>query len=111
MLDLDARVHLHEVERTVLVEQHLDGAGADVIDGLRSLHRCFTHLLAQFRGHRRARRFFDQFLVTTLHRTIALAEVDDAPVTVAHDLEFDVARPREVFLDVDVAVAERRERL
>ena len=34
MLHLDAGVHLHEVERPVLVEQHLDRAGADVVDRL-----------------------------------------------------------------------------
>src|SRR5437773_8820121 len=30
VLDLDARVHLHEVERAVLVEQELDRPGPDV---------------------------------------------------------------------------------
>ena len=30
MLDLDARVHLHEIETLVLVEQELEGAGARI---------------------------------------------------------------------------------
>ena len=42
-----------------------------------------------------------------LNRALALAEVHDVAVMVADDLELDVARVLEVFLDVDVAVAER----
>ena len=34
MLDLQARVHLEEVERAVVVEQELDGAGVGVADRL-----------------------------------------------------------------------------
>ena len=49
--------------------------------------------------------------MAALHRAVALTEVDDVAVTVAEDLELDVARPREVLLDVDVAVAECRQRL
>ena len=32
VLYLNARVHLHEVVRSILVEQHLDRAGADIVD-------------------------------------------------------------------------------
>ena len=52
VLDLDARVHFHEVERAVGVEQHLDRAGADVVDGLGAGHRGGTHLGAQRRASR-----------------------------------------------------------
>ena len=37
--------------------------------------------------------------------------MDHVAELVAHDLELDVARPREILLDVHVAVAERRQRL
>src|SRR5207237_4393553 len=87
-----------------------DGAGADVVDRLGALHRRLSHLLAQLRRHRRTRRLLDQLLVAALHRAIALAQVDDATVTVAHDLEFDVSRARKILLDVDFAVSKRRER-
>ena len=35
MLDLQARIHLHEVERAVAVDDELDRAGTDVADRLR----------------------------------------------------------------------------
>ena len=111
MFDLDARVHLHEVVRAVLVEQHLHGARAEIADRLRAEHGGVAHLLAQRRRHGRARRLFNQLLVASLDGAVALAEVDAVAVRVAEDLELDVARPLEVFLDVDGAVAERGERL
>src|SRR5690349_5242386 len=107
MLDLNARVHLHEEERSVFVEQHLDRSSANVVDGLRALHSGVTHAHPKIGRHRRARRFFDQLLVPSLHRAIAFTEMNDVPVTVAEDLEFDVAWAGEVFLDVDIAVTER----
>ena len=50
VLDLDAGIHFHEVERLVFVEEHLDGTGTDVVDRLRSLYRRLSHSLAQVLG-------------------------------------------------------------
>jgi hypothetical protein len=46
--------------------------------------------------------------VVALHRALALAQVDQVALTVAEELELDVPRPRDVFLEVDGVVAERR---
>ena len=46
-------------------------------------------------------------MVAALDRTVALTEVDDLAVTVAEDLEFDVARFFDVVFDVNRTVAER----
>src|SRR6267378_934367 len=110
MLNLDAGVHFHEVERLVLVEQHLDGAGADVVDRLRALHRRVAHSVAQILVERGTRSFLDELLVTALHRAIALSQMDDVAVTITHDLELDVPRAVQILLDVDLAVAERGKR-
>ena len=53
MLDLNARVHLHEVERPILVEQELDRAGPDVADRARQLHGGIADVLAQRLIHHR----------------------------------------------------------
>ncbi len=91
MLDLQPRVHLHEPELAVL-EQELDGAGADVADCLRRLDRGFAHGRAQLRVHRRGGRFLEQLLVAALDRALALAEVDAVAVRIREDLHLDVAR-------------------
>src|ERR1700716_990619 len=102
MLDLDAGVHFHEVEGLVLVEQHLDRAGADVVDRLCALHCRVAHSFAKVLGERNAWRLLDELLMTALHGAIALAEVDDGAVPVTHDLELDVPRALEILLDVDL---------
>src|SRR5450759_1201605 len=53
VLDLHPRVHLHEVEPVVRVEQELDGAGVDVAHGADRLERRLPHLGAQLRRERR----------------------------------------------------------
>ncbi|MNC91474.1 hypothetical protein D3C83_77450 [compost metagenome] len=52
VLDLQARVHLHEVERAACFDDELDGAGVHVTDGL-----CGAHGSG---GHGRARRRVDE---------------------------------------------------
>ena len=47
VLDLHARVHLHEVEAAVAVEQELDGAGALVVRRHGGGHGGFAHLPPQ----------------------------------------------------------------
>ena len=96
VLDLQARVHLHEVVLTAGVEQAFDGAGAAVGDRTRGRHRHRAHAPAQLcavrAGQGRRRRLFDHLLVSTLDRTVALAQVHDVAVAVGEDLNLDVAR-------------------
>ena len=111
VLDLDPRVHFHEVVRAVRVEQHLDGPRADVADRGGAEDGGVPHAGAQLGRHGRTGRLFDQLLVPPLHRAVTLAEVDHRALRVAQDLELDMPRPREVLLDVHVAIAERGQRL
>ena len=50
--------------------------------------------------------FLDNLLVAALDGAIAFAQVDDAALVVAQNLEFDVVRVFDVFLDVNAGVAE-----
>src|SRR4029077_4437780 len=43
MLDLDASVHLQEIEAARLIEQELAGAGVDVTGGARHPYRALSH--------------------------------------------------------------------
>jgi len=105
VLDLQAGIHFEEIEGARLVEQKLDGAGADIIDRLRCLDRRRAHLFAQFGRHHRTGRFLDHLLVAPLHRTVALAEMDGIAMAVRKDLDFDMARPDDRLLENQFAVA------
>ncbi len=107
MLDLQARIHLEEVEVALLVGDELDRAGVGVAAGLCRLHGDFAHLPPHFGGRNRRRSFFEHFLVAALHRAFALAEVDAVAMLVGENLHLDVPRILDELLDIDFAVAER----
>ena len=110
VLDLQPRVHLHEIERAVARERiggdELDRAGAHVADRLCARDRGTSHRAAMLRSHERRRRLLQHFLVSSLHRAIALEQVDRVAVRIGEHLDLDVARRRQVFLDQHAVVAE-----
>ena len=110
VLDLQAGVHLEEVELAVLV-QELDGAGVVVAARLGDLDGRLAHRLADLVGELRRRALLDQLLVAALGRAVALADPHAVAVLIADDLHLDVAGPGEVALDVALVAAEALERL
>ena len=105
VLDLHARVHLEE-EVLAVLEQALDRAGRAVAHGARGVRADLADLLAQLRVDRRRGRLLDQLLVAPLHGAVALEQVDDVAVVVGEHLDLDVARVRQVALDVDGRIRE-----
>ena len=110
MLHLQARVHFHEVELSV-VDDEFDGAGAAVVDRSSRRHRGLAHLAAAFDRHAWRGRFFGDLLMAALHRAIALEQINRIPMVVPEHLHFDVPRRREVFLDQYAIVLEAGRRL
>ena len=114
VLDLQARVHLHKVEGArVLVQDELDGAGADVADGQRRRARLVPQVAAGGVVEPRRGALLEDLLVAALHAAVALAQRDAVAVAVGEDLHLDVARAHHVLLDQHhlAAVAEAGARL
>jgi hypothetical protein len=116
MLDLQARVDLHEVEPGrlsvfVRFDDELHGAGVDVVDRARGGDGGRAHFEAPFgRQHGRGR-FLEHLLVAALRGAFALVEVDHVAVRVAEDLDFDMARVVHVALEQHAVAAEGIARL
>ena len=55
--------------------------------------------------------FLDELLVPALDRAFAFAQVDRVPFFVGHKLYLDMTRLEDILLQIDVGIAERRERL
>jgi hypothetical protein len=51
MLNLEARVHLEEVETGLRIHEELYGPGVVVLDRLDRRHRCLAKLAAEFVVH------------------------------------------------------------
>src|SRR5699024_5687321 len=98
--DLQARVHLHEVEAArVLVEDELDGAGADVADGGGGLAGLVPEVAAGGVVEVRGWGLLEDLLVAALDAAVALAEGDGVAVAVGEDLDLDVAGADNVLFD------------
>ena len=91
VFDLEPGVHLHEIKLPLGVEQKLHGACADVAHGAGAVHRHLPHACPQLGVHGGRGRFFDQLLVTPLHRAVALTQVHHMPVAVGQQLDLDMA--------------------
>ena len=107
MLDLQPRVHLHEVELAGWIEQEFQRACALVADRLDGGDRDRAHPRPQLRRHLRRRRFLDQLLVPPLHRAVTLAEMDGVAVAIPEHLNFDVAGIDDGALQNHGRIAER----
>ena len=99
MLHLQTRVHLHEEEVHVhlacslvvaLFHNELNCARAYVVHCSGSSYRRFTHLFTQCFRQTGRRRLFQYLLMTTLHRAIALHEVNAISLRIAKHLNFNV---------------------
>ena len=108
---LDPRVHFHEIEIFLFIQKELDGSRILISDCFRRPDRRLPHLFAEFIGDRRRRGLFKDFLVSSLDRAVALAEMDDISVSVTQDLEFDMARILHKPLDVHGIVGKSFDRL
>ena len=72
VLDLQARVHLDEVEALVLVDEELDRARPDVPHFGREPDGCRGHRVARRRVKPRGGRFLYELLPASLQRALAL---------------------------------------
>ena len=106
VFDLDSRVDFDEVEVVLLVDDEFDGCGVVVIGLFDHPHGSIAHGFSGRLGESRRWAFFDEFLMATLDRAIALVEMNDVSVLVGDDLDFDVPRAIDVAFEIDAGVTE-----
>ena len=108
VLDLQAGVHLEEVEALVAVDEELDGAGAGVADARRRRDRRRAHRLPGLLADEGRGRLLDDLLVAALDGALPLEQVHGVAVVVGQHLDLDVPRVGDVPLGVHRVVAEAR---
>ena len=113
MLDLKARIGLDEGEGILAIwiglriHQKLERAQTAIGAGLGHAEGRIDQPLTQSGRQARARRDLDQLLMLTLQGTFALAKGQNH-VTVAYDLDLDMASPADQSLDIEPAIAKGR---
>ena len=106
MLDLDARVHLDEIELAILVKK-LDRADAEVLQLAHGLGDDLADLVTRDDVERGRGAFLHHLLMAALQRAIALAEMNGVAAAVTNQLDLDMARSLQIFFEIDRVVAER----
>ena len=110
MLDLQARVHLHEIELAVFTGDEFNGAGTAIVDRARRRDGRIAHSLAHLivdLVEKRRRCFFENFLMPALDRAFALKQVHHIAVGVAKHLKLDMVRAFDIAFDQYIVIAER----
>ena len=111
MLDLDAGVHLDEIETLgFVVIEIFDRAGAAITDRTGQRDRAVAQFAPCLRRECRRRRLLPHLLPAPLQRAFALEAVHRL-AAVAEDLHLDMARAGNHLFQVKIAVAEGGERL
>ncbi len=112
VLHLKAGVDLQKPEAIAPgVIDKLHGACAAIIDRFAERHRGGVQGLAGRLRQTRRGRLFHHFLVTTLERTVALAERRHVTLAIAQDLHFQVTRTADEFLYKHAVIAEKLQAL
>src|SRR5579875_884355 len=106
VLDLQAGIHFHEIVTVRLVHQEFERASVAIANLHDRIDSLLANFGAQFRRQVWAGRFFEHFLIATLARAIALAQMDAMPEIIDQHLDLDMACLRQVALKVDPIVAE-----
>ncbi len=111
MFDLQTRVHFHEIERTVGIEQKLNRPCPRIANRLGGGHGGGAHFGANICGKPRRRRFFNHLLMAPLDGTVTFEQINRIARVIGKNLNFDMARPRQVFFDEHMFIAESGQRL
>ena len=106
VLDLDARVHLHEEVLAVGCEEPFDRPGGPVAGRARRIDGERPDAGPERSVDTGRGRLLDELLVTPLDRAVALAEVDDVVVGVREHLHLHVPRIDQIALRVHGGIAE-----
>ncbi len=111
VLNLDARVHLHEGVRPVGGDQKLHRTGVDIAHMPRERQRVRAQPVTDGGVEQGSGRDLDDLLMAPLHRAVPFVQVDDFARGVAEHLHLDVAGPVEGLLEEDRPVSKGCRRL
>ena len=102
MLNLDAGIHLDEVEVEVPVDDKLHRAGIGIAGCFHQLLRRNSHLVPNFRRQPRRGRLLDQLLMPALETAITLAKMDHLAMVISEDLDLHMPGLLHVLLEINI---------
>ena len=111
MLDLDARIGLHEDDRAVLAEEELTGRSADVADMGEQAGRGFGDDALLLGAEERSGCLLDDLLVATLQSAVTRGHDPHISMGIGQALSLDVTGAHDLLLDEALTATEGTLRL
>ena len=109
MFHLDSWIDFDEIPLLrIHVVQKLHRAGVAIIRFACQPHCCIAQFRADARWQIRGRCNLNDFFMPQLHRTIALVKMQQIAMMIGENLDFQMPRPRQIFLQENGSVAKRR---
>ena len=105
MFDLQTGVHLKKVKILCAVDDKFHSPRAGIPHRLRQCTGLLTHGLAHFGGEEWARGLFNHLLIAPLNRTLALIEINAIAMAISQDLNLNMARLGDEFLNKNPVIA------
>ena len=105
MLNLHASIHLNKIKFVIFI-QELKCTRATVTNCLTGLGTTVTNFITDFLGNTRRRRFFNNLLMTTLHGTVTLRQMNSITVLISKHLKLYMTRCFQVFLHIHHVITE-----
>src|SRR5690625_740224 len=106
MLNLDTRVHFDEIKLATLVKK-LESPGASVFEFAAGLYRTLADALDQLTRNTWGGCLFDNLLMTTLHRAVALAQPNRVAMFIGQYLYFNMTWVFEVLFHIALGITKR----
>ena len=103
MLYLNSSVHLNKVKAAIFIEK-LKSTGTAIADLNTGLSAAFKYRLTHFFGNAGSRSFFQDFLMTSLQGTVAIAQMNSMALAVGEYLNLNMARVLEKLLHIHRAI-------
>ena len=106
MLHLEPHIHFHKPEIAFTIQQKFKRTRADITDLFYSIY-CKLHYLFALRIIYSGRgRFLQQLLISSLKRTVTVAETDGVSVLIGEDLQFNMSCRVNIFFKIQAAISE-----
>ena len=106
MFYLDTRIHLNEVWIMICVNQEFQSTGIAIAYIFSKTDRTVEDDLSCSFRNGKSRSVFYNLLMTALYGTVTVIQVYDIAIIISKNLNFDMFRTAQIFLNEDLVIAE-----
>lgn len=106
MLDLKTSIHFKEVKVFISIHEELNSTGCMIVTRSSKSYSLISHLFSSMNIHSHTWCFFNNFLISSLDRTLSLGKPHIVSIHISKNLELDMSWCLNVFLNENSSITE-----